>query len=1394
MLIRSQLRLAVLLPLLFALLICGFLWFAALSIYKAQQDAEVAEKVLHINFELSILAQEYLIVGASPNQSQLRIHQQLMGELLAQLNFEENREQELIVAMQRDLRELGGFQESLTGINTQSREQIVRALLAKAQDMRIKAQQLADIERRQNVEQVRRANILVAAALALLVALGMIYLTQLARRLVRGIMKLNNGVRLITDGDFEQQIVIETMDEFGELAHSFNKMSRQLQSSYVSISNLQDEVAYRLVIEQDLAQSEARSRQLIDQAPYAMVSCDATGNIVGWNLAAERIFGYGAEEVLRQPVIRLIPVRYRDAHQEGMHRVQAGGERHAIGKTVELHGLNKAGREFPIALSLSVWWTEEGQFFTAIIRDITAHWEAQQKIERLTRFYSALSQCNKAITSTVNEENLLRQICRIAVDAAGMKLAWIGKVAATGRDVLQVESYGEGKDYLCGIRTLLAADDPEGCGPVGTAVRENQPIWCQDFLHDPITAPWHERAAQFGLAAAAALPLCRDGVVIGAFSLYAGEPNAFDEQVQELLLEMAADINHALDNYALEAERREREQQLKILSRVVEQSPVSIVIADLKGNIEYVNPKFERVTGFGSADVIGQNPRVLSSHEKPVEEYREMWATLNSGKTWQGEFHNRRKDGTLFWEYATISPILDEQGRTINFVAIKEDITGRKASEAEIQRLAYFDALTELPNRRLLVDRLAHALASSTRSRRGGALLFIDLDDFKSLNDTVGHEVGDQLLQQVARRLATCVRDGDTVARLGGDEFVVLLDNLAELPTDAATQAEAVGEKILATLRQPHLLAGHEYRGTASIGITLFADQSDTVDELLRRADLAMYQAKAAGRNTLRFFDPQMQAMILARVDLVTELGQAMAENQFLLHYQPKVSCVSGRVTGFEALLRWQHPLRGLVLPDEFIPALEETGLIVPVGAWVMASACAQAKRWQDEGLGTPTIAVNVSGRQIYVGDLCATVRAALAASGLSPACLELELTESQLMQDAEAIIHLLGQLKEIGVLVSVDDFGTGYSSLAYLKRFPIDSLKVDRAFVRDIIADPNDVSITRAIITLAHSLKLKVVAEGVETEGQLGLLIANHCDEIQGYYFSRPLPAAEATTLLASGRSLDSQMMASLVKTRTLLLVDDEENILSALKRLLRRDGYQILTAAGAEAGLEVLARHPVDVIVSDQRMPGMSGVEFLRRVKTLHPETVRLVLSGYTDLQAVTDAINEGAIYKFLTKPWDDGILRANIEEAFRHKEMADENRRLHIEVALSNSQMARVNEQLTKLLATKDLQVLRDEAALDIAQEVLQQLPWPIIGIDDEGTVALANAAAVQLCGDAAPLLGRAMDACLPEPLAAALAASPSAEADIEIAGVPYHLCRRSMGEHSRSRGTLIILQPS
>jgi len=569
--------------------------------------------------------------------------------------------------------------------------------------------------------------------------------------------------------------------------------------------------------------------------------------------------------------------------------------------------------------------------------------------------------------------------------------------------------------------------------------------------------------------------------------------------------------------------------------------------------------------------------------------------------------------------------------------------------------LAYYDVLTGLPNRTLLYDRLEQGLKTARRNESLLAVIFVDLDNFKIVNDTLGHTVGDALLREVSNRIASCLRDTDTVGRLGGDEFGIILPGIVSLE-DAAM----VAKKLIESCALSHLIEGHELFVSASLGITIFPEDADESEILVRNADTAMYRAKDSGGNTYQFFTEEMNGNTRDKLSLQADLRHALGRGEFLLHYQPKVSCATGMITGFEALLRWKHPLRGLVGPVAFIPILEETGLIVPVGDWLLTEACVQAQRWHDEGLGAPSMAVNISGRQIHSDDLYETVRRALDSSGLEPARLELELTESQLMKDAEGIIDLLRRLKAMGVKLSVDDFGTGFSSLAYLKRFPIDCLKVDQAFVKDIIADTNDVSITRAIITLAHNLKLKVVAEGVETEGQLGLLIANHCDEIQGYYFSRPLPAEEATALLQSGRSLDSRIISGMTKNRTLLLVDDEASVLSALRRLLRKDGYTILTASGAEQGLELLAIHPVDVIVSDQRMPGMSGIEFLRKVKILHPKTVRLVLSGYTDLQSVTDAVNEGAIYKFLTKPWDDVALRANIKEAFRTKDVADENSR--------------------------------------------------------------------------------------------------------------------------------------
>ncbi|MBI2308609.1 MAG: EAL domain-containing protein [Rhodocyclales bacterium] len=528
----------------------------------------------------------------------------------------------------------------------------------------------------------------------------------------------------------------------------------------------------------------------------------------------------------------------------------------------------------------------------------------------------------------------------------------------------------------------------------------------------------------------------------------------------------------------------------------------------------------------------------------------------------------------------------------------------------------------------------------------------------------------------------------------------------------------------------------------------------------------------------------------MERRQIDSELRLAVSRGEFELYYQPKVDCGSRRITGTEALLRWNHPLRGVLPPAEFLPVLEEVGLIGEVGGWVLREACRQLKAWLDAGLGPLSVAVNLSARQLDDGPaLLATVRGALQAAALPPQLLELELTETALMAHAGQAVAILAELRQLGVTISVDDFGTGDSGLTYLKRSPLDRVKVDRSFIQDIAADRNEASITRAIITMAHQLKVKVVAEGVETETQMSLLVANQCDEIQGFVFSRPLPAAEMERMLGEQGKPPPPAAVEQARQRTLLLVDDEENILASLKRLLRRDGYHILTATGGAEALELLVQNDVDVILSDQRMPNMTGVEFLRRVKTLYPATVRMVLSGYTELQSITDAINEGAIYKFLTKPWDDELLRANIEEAFRYKEMGDENLRLGRELELANRELAAANGQLTALLHDKQRQLALGGASLEVMREILQEIPLPMIGVDEDGLIVFANQSAESLLSGDCPLLGA--DACtrLPEALLRLLSPADEGDGEAVIGGCAYRVLGRDM--HGRASGRLLLV---
>ena len=485
----------------------------------------------------------------------------------------------------------------------------------------------------------------------------------------------------------------------------------------------------------------------------------------------------------------------------------------------------------------------------------------------------------------------------------------------------------------------------------------------------------------------------------------------------------------------------------------------------------------------------------------------------------QGEQYSLNLEDGRRWFELSVARKAVNAGAAPRFVVMTRDITGRKSAKQEIRRLAFYDPLTDLPNRRLLQDRLEHALAASIRNKHHGALLLIDLDNFKALNDTMGHDKGDLLLQQVARRLQASVRDSDTVARLGGDEFVVLVDDVGHTQAEAVENATIVASKILEVLDQPFAIAGREHRSSSSIGVSLFGESTASVEEAFKRSDVAMYQAKAAGRNTLRFFDPRMQAAVEARAALEVDLRQALANNEFELHFQPQVG-PAGEVVGAEALLRWKHPVRGQVSPGEFIPVAEQSGLLIDIGQWVLRTACAQLAAWaRDAATEVLTLAVNVSVHQFRQTDFVAQVKSALEEARANPERLKLEITESMFAFNLEDIIAKMTLLKAIGVGFSLDDFGTGYSSLSYLRRLPLDQLKIDQSFVRDVLTDPNDAVIARTIVALGQSLNLAVIAEGVETVGQHDFLLAHGCLYCQGYLFSRPLPSAQFSAFLLLAR-----------------------------------------------------------------------------------------------------------------------------------------------------------------------------------------------------------------------------------------------------------------------------------
>jgi diguanylate cyclase (GGDEF)-like protein/PAS domain S-box-containing protein len=809
-----------------------------------------------------------------------------------------------------------------------------------------------------------------------------------------------------------------------------------------------------------LLSSEQNFRSLFENSPISMIAIDPyTDRILQANHVALEMTGYSAAEIVSMTAAALTHPEDKSASRECYEQLCAG---QASQVYFENRYMRKHGSIFHGYSSISALKDDKGRItrFIGSIIDITERKKIEASLqESETRFRAVIEQSPLGISLSKDG---------ITVDGNAVFVKMFGY-----EDIAEVL----GTPVTNRIAPECRADIEERIkrrirGEVGQSTYE--------------TIGLSKDGSRFPLLVSASRIMLSEGPLSCAFLI---------------------DIS----------DRKKFEAELRIAATAFE-AQESLLITDADGVILRVNRAFTDNTGYAADEVVGQTPRILKSGRHDSAFYRAMWETLNRTGAWQGEIWDRRKNGEIYPKWLSISAVKGNDGAVTHYVGSHIDITERKAAEEKIQHLAFSDHLTNLPNRLLLLDRLKQALAANARSGRQGALLFIDLDNFKNLNDTLGHDIGDLLLQQVARLLLSCIREGDTVARLGGDEFVVMLLDLSEQPIEAAAQTKAVGEKILAALCQPYQLGKHACRSTCSLGVTLFGGAQLTIEELMKQADIAMYQAKKSGRNTLRFFDRKMQESISVRVSLENELHNAIEQQQFQLHYQSQVD-TSHRPFGAEALLRWNHPERGMVSPTDFISLAEETGLILPIGKWVLETACSQLREWQNAALTCEmTLSVNVSAKQFRETDFAAQVQAAIERHAINPARLKLELTESLLQENIAETIETMNTLNKIGVQFSLDDFGTGYSSLQYLKQLPLDQIKIDQSFVRDIATDSNDKTIIRTIIAMAQSMDMAVIAEGVETEEQKQFLLNNGCTNYQGYLFSRPVPIEQFEASLKQG------------------------------------------------------------------------------------------------------------------------------------------------------------------------------------------------------------------------------------------------------------------------------------
>ena len=883
-------------------------------------------------------------------------------------------------------------------------------------------------------------------------------------------------------------------------------LTRRLKASQDALARARDRLEERVAERTaELAASERKYRGIINGARegFWLLGPDQTLHEV--NAALSQMLGYAPDEMTGRSPHALVADEDREVLEAELGRLADSARR-----SYELTLVARSGRHVPVLVQTTTLRQADGsvRFAGAFLTDMTSFKAAEASLRRANRVLQALSRSNRALLYADDEQGLLDEICRIVVEEGGYPLAWIGLAGEGEAGLRPVAASGQ---RPAGMGDLGAGCDPESgpeC-PSLRAVRTGEPVILQDLAHHPEAPAWAGEAAEGGLAALASLPFEGEGFQ-GALVIFAGEAEAFDADETELLWELVGDLAYGIRSRRLQAEREENLARLRQSAAVFEASGEGVIITDPHERIVAVNRAFTAITGYSEAEVVGETPRLLSSGLQDEAFYQAMWQALRDADFWQGEIWNRRKDGQVYPEFQTISAVRDADGTLTNYVAVFADITEVKRSQEELDFLANHDPLTELPNRRLFNERLLHALDG--REREGGelAVLFLDLDDFKNVNDSLGHPTGDQLLKAVASRLRHRMRAGDTLARIGGDEFLILLEDV-----DGAQGAAVTAQKLLDSFARPFPVAERELSLSASLGISLCPADGDDAETLIKNADAAVFRAKEAGRSQYQFYTAELTATASERLDLERGLRRALEGGELEVHFQPQLELASGRIVGAEALVRWRHPEQGLVPPGRFIPVAEDTGLILPIGEHVLEVACRSARQWQAAGHCLQRMAVNVSAVQVQRQDLPGLLERIVAETDFWPACLEVEVTEATFMRETERATEALGALRAMGVETAIDDFGTGFSSLGYLKQLPVDTLKIDKSFVGDVPGDANDAAIVRTIIAMGRSLGLQVVAEGVETEAQAEFLRSEGCALGQGFLYSRPVPADDFLALL---------------------------------------------------------------------------------------------------------------------------------------------------------------------------------------------------------------------------------------------------------------------------------------